>query len=1100
MALVAINEPFHRSPPPWLAADCPPMNPSLSSFFTISRASLVLLANVASAQDQTNRISPPPVVDPIVKASAYGDKTVWSYAAKDPLPWTLFKPNDFGSAKVAFESKGVKPIGEAPAAGVHPRIFFSPQDLPGLRKRIKEDKGAQEAWKNILAWSHALKLTYDENADYAKPDWANGAFSIHGRFEDLMRIGGYKKTREDYYALLAAGKAPKYYEHGSPADFFGPAAAEAFRCLIDDDAEGGKKLAAATITAIRLEQERRAGADKPVDPGQPPRPSTSRRDACALGFIYDFNYQWLSPAQRKIVHDELVTLSAWDDNYGTFNNAEGSRSNWATFSYWVFDLMAIEGEPGFNDLKFRGLYRGWRDFYTYSFFNSGAAYEGEGKLLLGLDAAVAFDRVGRKYQLEPLTQHPLPRAYYANFSSLAMLPTRNSFAVFDILGGISGGFTTPHDLVVAKYLYPEDKTVDLVYRAMVADDYRNLPHSLHSLAHQDIISAIFATSYDPELDPVKLKLPLSFFCGQRALMMTRSSWERDATFLTMHVRGASGGHPYRDRNGIMLAGKGRPWITIPGHGGEVDGRVCNTVLIDGADQSNTTPGRVVDYVDKPMATFTVGDSKYCWDWVWSEAGKTPEGDRATRQDIEKGNVAIGDAWKPVEQCFNDFAFTKVSAKTYDEPLKFRPDWLAVDGIYSATVRQINTPVLKSFRTAGIVRGPRPYVVVVDDIQRDCLPAGYALNLNLESDLVAPKTPPPGTLPGDLLFAGTKSLDSGGAIKGGEPALLIRLLEAKGKPVPAVVREIDKQKILTLSTKAAAPEFKLLLYPFKAGEPLPETKWSAAKTSVTIAFPEQKDTITFTPAKSGKTDLKITRASAEIVAVNAPVRALKDPESDLLTAELSLLPKKVAALGAFDPEKLPGLIASWNFDGVKSGGYPSGQASVPPIPAGETTLEPGISGQAVNVPNSGLVVPFKLKGVLDQEATFSFWVRSNGTPNMGDVISVNGFDGFSLSLKQGSLGLDAIHKWANGGPLSASLLTGWTHYAMVSDGKTLKLYGNGRLQLNLPATKKVSFSDKFTLGGGSNGGFPGSFDDLRIYNKALDAETIQKIYLKALRDR
>jgi hypothetical protein len=48
------------------------------------------------------------------------------------------------------------------------------------------------------------------------------------------------------------------------------------------------------------------------------------------------------------IHDELVTLSAWHDNYGTFNNAEASRSNWACFSYWVWDLLAIEGEPGFN--------------------------------------------------------------------------------------------------------------------------------------------------------------------------------------------------------------------------------------------------------------------------------------------------------------------------------------------------------------------------------------------------------------------------------------------------------------------------------------------------------------------------------------------------------------------------------------------------------------------------------------------------------------------------------------------------------------------------------------------------------------------------------
>ena len=157
-------------------------------------------------------------------------------------------------------------------------------------------------------------------------------------------------------------------------------------------------------------------------------------------------------------------------------------------------------------------------------------------------------------------------------------------------------------------------------------------------------------------------------------------------------------------------------------------------------------------------------------------------------------------------------------------------------------------------------------------------------------------------------------------------------------------------------------------------------------------------------------------------------------------------------------------------------------------------------QAVNVPKSGLVVPLNLKGLLDQDATFSFWVKSNSTPNAGDVISVNSFDGFTLSLQQGSLNLNAMHKWVNGGSMSSSLLTGWTYYAITIDGKALRLYCNGRLLLTLPASKKIAFADKFVLGGGSYGGFPGSFGDLRLYKVALDADTIQNIYLKTLRDR
>ena len=1065
----------------------------------VALTSPLLIAQTTNTTVSTTNLP----VDPLVKASAYGDKSVWSYSGKDPLPWTMFHPYDFGSANIVFNSEGVTPVGTVPSPGIHPRIFFSPNDLPAIRKRIKEDPAAQAAWKAVLAYSHTIKLDYDETADYAQPDWAKGAFHVHGRTDQVMRIGGYGKNREDYFGLLASGKpATKSYAN-NPSGFFFPAAIEAFRCLIEDDVKGGRTLANAVETSVKLEQARRAKEDKSVNPGEPPHPSTPRYAACNLGLIYDFAFNFMTPEQKKLVHDELVLLSSYVDGYGTFNNAEASRSNWATFSYQVWDTVAIQGEPGFNDLKFLGLYRGWRDFFTYSFFKSGAAYEAEGKLLFGMDAIVAFDRIAPKYNLPLLSAHPLVRAHYGEFTALSVLPTQDKYAIFDILGSMGGGLCTPQDLVVAHYLYPHDPTIDFVYRTTVGEDYRNLPMPGHSWNNL-ITDAIFATTHHPENTPEKLNLPLTFFCGQRAMMMTRSSWDTNATFLTMHVRGASGGHPYRDRNGIMLSGKGRSWITIPGHGGEVDGRLCNTVLIDGADQSNTTPGRVVDFVDKPLATFTVGDTKYCWDWVWGNASKTPtttnsegkrvEGNKLTRADIQNGNVEIGAMWKPVEQSFNDFAYTKSDYKLYQEPIKYSADWLAPDGVYNCKIRQVNTPVLKSFRTAGIVRGPHPYVLVIDDIQRNCLPSRYELNLNLMRDLTLLKTPVAGTEKGDLVFTATNSIATNGALNPGEPALLVRMLQAKGDPLRPEIKEINRQNILTLSTKAESPDFKLLLYPFKGGEPLPETKWNEVKTDLEISFPDQKDSIAFTSAPSGKTDLRIKRDGAEIIAVNTPVPKLTDPDSDRLTEELNKLPQKVAALKGFDPDKLPGLIASWSFDQASNGVYFAAQTNVPGIPAANTTLEPGVVGSAVNVSSNGLIVPFDLKSVIDCEMTFSFWVKSNTKPWMGTVASTGLF---SLDLIQAGLNFHAMRQ---GEPLSSSILTGWTHYVVTSDAKSVILYCNGISQVSIPSNGKPSFSKSFQLGGGSYGGFTGSYDSLRIYNKALDADTVQKLYLSEARHR
>lgn len=157
------------------------MRPTISNFLTLSRLRGAWLLTLALSSSAIATGAPPIAVvsaevDPLVKASPYADKSVWSYHGKDPIPWATFKPLDFGSSKIVFNGEGVRNVGQVPAPGIHPRIFFSPEDLPGIRKRLKEDRGGQEAWKNILSFSHAIKLTYDENADYAKPDWANGSF------------------------------------------------------------------------------------------------------------------------------------------------------------------------------------------------------------------------------------------------------------------------------------------------------------------------------------------------------------------------------------------------------------------------------------------------------------------------------------------------------------------------------------------------------------------------------------------------------------------------------------------------------------------------------------------------------------------------------------------------------------------------------------------------------------------------------------------------------------------------------------------------------------------------------------------------------------
>lgn len=1032
-------------------------------------------------------------VDPLVKASAYGDKSVWSYHDKDPIPWAKFRPRDFGSSKIVFGAEGVTPAGRVPAPGVHPRIFFSPEDLPAIRKRIREDRGAQEAWKNVLSYANAIKLTYDEKADYAQPDWANGDWHIHGRTIELHRIGGYGKDREDYFGLLAAGKKPeKTYAKEPPSDFFFPAAIEAYRCLIEDDAEGARKLARAVETAVRLEQERRK-SDKPVQPGQPPKPSTPRYHACNLGLVYDFIFNWMTPEQKKLIHDELVLLSSWSDNYGTFNNAESSRSNWATFTYWVWDLMAIEGEPGFNDLKFLGLYRGWRNFFTYSFFDSGAAYEAEGKLLFGLDAVVAFDRVAPKYGLEPLSQHPLVRAHYAKFTALSVLPTQDKYAIFDILGRMGGGLCTPQDIVVAHYLYPHDATIDFVYRTTVGDDYRHLPKPGHSWNNL-ITCGIFATRHDAAITPQKLNLPMTFFCGQRAMLMTRSSWDTNATMLTMHVRGASGGHPYRDRNSIMLAGQGRTWVTIPGK--DIGGWACNTVIIDGAEQNATTPGLVVDFADEADATFMTGDAKYSWDWVWRVADKNKDGKPCRRDDVLNSNVEMGAGWKFVEQCFNDFAWTKSDREIYRRPLKFSAHWIAQDGVLSPYMRQPNAPVLKSFRTAGLVRGSRPYVLIVDDAQRDAMPARYDWNLSLPEDLVPVKGI---GAPDDIVLVGKTGIVAG-TLQPREPALLVRVLSCKGERMPDEIGPRENQNLLSIRTRATAPDFKVLLYAFRAGDPLPETSWNGTHSAVSVEFPDQKDRIEFAPSASGKTDVIVNRGSKALAKLNKPVAPLADPESDAMTARLQQLPDRIAALRKqhYDPTHQPGFLAGWQFDNIIAGGFPplaGSHTGAVAVAAGEAKIVEGMNGtRAAAVGPTPLQTPLAFASATKGGPfTIACWLKTKTDPWMGRYLDVDGVIGTELVQAQlrFNVGQTLHDSWPN------SMLSSWTHVVVTFDGSRVATYRNGTPIASAPlrAGDKLNIGRHLSIGGkGNYGDAEVTAQSIHLYTTALSPDAVEDLYL------
>ncbi len=875
---------------------------------SILLAALFLLFCVSMKAQYVNNTSP------------FADKPADSYSNfKDEngkpgvLIWGNAKPNDFGSRSVTFNYDGVRKVNQVPTPGVHPRIYFGPDDLPEIRKNLKETQCGQACWKNILSWTAMMKGDYDDTKEYAKPDvWQGGFGGLHGRVP-LFRLGvprangmayNHNTLAKDIYDGLANGTAtsfPKYYW-----DVF---SLEAFRCLIENDEVGAKKLGKAAMTALEIDISKRdsaqAGLIKPITRNSTIavqtikdangkkiiKPNEQPIGGFQLAFTYDFIFNWLTPDQKKAMHDELAENTWSHDNYGTFNTSESSRSNWATFSYWLFEVLAIEGEPGFNDLKVKGMYRGWHNLMTYGWFQSGATFEGEAKNQLGMDGIVTFAKRTKMYGFEDISGHPYLQAYARNFLPHSIIPTQDGFVKYDLLGGSrskGGGFTIC-DLLGLKYMFPTDKKIDWVYHTAMRDDYSDVPDRPDGYYNGLLFFSIFATDFDKDNnDPSKLNLGNTFFCGERALMMTRSSWTtKDALMLNLHTRQANGGHPSADRNCIMVAGAGRVWSPVQG-GYAFTNNKQSVVVIDKHPQDEHTPASMVDFKDESFATFAVGDAKYAWDYNNKEQERKKG--FYTAADVRAGKVEMPKTgnWELEPNTVNHFSYLKLPYKYLDVPRSETPHWILPTGSVRPFLRQENYPVMKAFRTAGIVRATKPYAIVVDDIAKDDKVHHYDWMLTLEHDIQIVSTTKINDHEMDIILTGNDpdqkngwdkdSLPAkfNGKVPAKQPMLLVKVLNLNNTLAANTVNieelrsnnpknhESNVRK-LVIPADAVSPDYKVLLYPFRNGDELPKTSWNSSHTKLTVKWSNtEKQEISFAPNTDGRTHLSIKDGEKEFV--------------------------------------------------------------------------------------------------------------------------------------------------------------------------------------------------------------------------------------------
>jgi hypothetical protein len=199
----------------------------------------------------------------------------------------------------------------------------------------------------------------------------------------------------------------------------------------------------------------------------------------------------------------------------------------------------------------------------------------------------------------------------------------------------------------------------------------------------------------------------------------------------------------------------------------------------------------------------------------------------------------------------------------------------------------NNPVEKAYRTVYMGRGEHPYVLVFDDLKKDGEDRLYEWNMTVPSgmDLLDAKTGevvfqsvPPGSVRESDLVLGRASMareeTSGRAIvPKGEPLLLVRTLWRKtsyGFPVPSYEKlPIEPHRPyaglgkVTVPAISDEPEFRILLYPHRHGDPQPQTCWSDDRRELTLRIGGTTDRFRFGRTDGGRTAFSVERDGRQI---------------------------------------------------------------------------------------------------------------------------------------------------------------------------------------------------------------------------------------------
>ncbi len=495
----------------------------------------------------------------------------------------------------------VKPaVAAAGGWSVRPRLYFTAEDVPGLRQRFENDAMLRQARDALLAKAEgALTKTFVEES------YAKGGSSQHGNY--------YTADRSASQAIETCG----------------------FAYVITGDRRYADHARDALLHFATYEKWTGDSFFK-RDPVW-----RSALETAHFARAYALGIDWLADAlndeERRTACDALARLGVeplagdWLDPVRRIHALDSMGHNWWMVCVGAAGLgaMTLLGEDDRAEQWLADVVHGVPEFFRYP-----------GNVLQNKPRS--FDRAGGFYESLGYTDYTLRYYAYLQAALQHMFPNGHTGERFDALVPEIEGM----DLFMLHFLYPRSGAADGSKHDFLTVDFgdhgrtgafsgdttlflgkatRNGRYRWYFDRYSRTVSGFYEMLfYDPDVAPEPPdSLPLSHALHDIGWAAMRDTWDEDGTLLAVKC-GDTWNHAHADAGSFVLYAGGEPLLIDSGacsygrpeYGAYYrEAKAHNTVLFDGRGPAREDiyrgvkfPGKIHSFLDAPGTRFVLADA------------------------------------------------------------------------------------------------------------------------------------------------------------------------------------------------------------------------------------------------------------------------------------------------------------------------------------------------------------------------------------------------------------------------------------------------------------------------------------------------------------